>query len=551
MTSEGPRGPVVADRWITDRAPSSRFPFYTRANAGEVLPDPASPLSWSTIWEASSRGWRDSQIGTGLVRPDEVDAEEVVGCFGGYLYINASLARLFGERGPGLTAEAIDRMYFGDHPDVPPYAPEPWYADAEATERLGAWMERVLTDDLDELRADRDETIALRRDRPDLRSLSDHELVERARGLLPLVRRLFERHLTVTGGASIGPGILSAIATALGDPGIALKLITGVGEVDSALPSRAMWALSRLEPGSERYRAAFDDFLVEHGSRGPNEWDLISDVWETRPALAERLIEVMRKQGDDGDPAVRAEAVASLREDVTDRVREALAGDEEASARFEAGLASAHRYLAGRERTKTNVIRVLHEVRVSLREVARRHELSVARFHMLLDDELDAFLASPSDFDARLARRERSYRALFELRPPFIVVGEVPPLTAWPRRADAVSAPAGAPGTELVGVAGCPGTVTGTARVILDPADPTALEPGEILIAPFTDPAWTPLFVPAAGVVVDVGAQVSHAIIVSRELGIPCVVSVTGATETIPDGATVTVDGDAGTVTVH
>jgi alkanesulfonate monooxygenase SsuD/methylene tetrahydromethanopterin reductase-like flavin-dependent oxidoreductase (luciferase family) len=68
---------------------------------------------------------------------------------------------------------------------------------------------------------------------------------------------------------------------------------------------------------------------------------------------------------------------------------------------------------------------------------------------------------------------------------------------------------------------------------VLDPADPSALEPGDVLIAPITDPAWTPLFVPAAAVVVDVGAQVSHAVIVSRELGIPCVVSVTGATRRI------------------
>ena len=70
-------------------------------------------------------------------------------------------------------------------------------------------------------------------------------------------------------------------------------------------------------------------------------------------------------------------------------------------------------------------------------------------------------------------------------------------------------------------------------------------------MAPITDPAWTPLFVPAGAVVVDVGAQISHAIIVSRELGIPCVVSVTDGTRRIADGATITVDGTAGTVTVH
>ncbi|MFZ2239368.1 MAG: PEP-utilizing enzyme, partial [Gordonia amarae] len=71
-----------------------------------------------------------------------------------------------------------------------------------------------------------------------------------------------------------------------------------------------------------------------------------------------------------------------------------------------------------------------------------------------------------------------------------------------------------------------------------------------ILIAPITDPSWTPLFVAASAVVVNVGAPFSHAAIVSRELGIPCVVSVTDATKRIPDGAHIEVDGTTGTVTV-
>ena len=84
----------------------------------------------------------------------------------------------------------------------------------------------------------------------------------------------------------------------------------------------------------------------------------------------------------------------------------------------------------------------------------------------------------------------------------------------------------------------------------MDPRDPAALEPGDILVAPFTDPSWTPLFMTAGAVVVDVGSPLSHAVIVSRELGLPCVVSATGATRSIPDGATVEVNGDTGIVTV-
>ena len=97
---------------------------------------------------------------------------------------------------------------------------------------------------------------------------------------------------------------------------------------------------------------------------------------------------------------------------------------------------------------------------------------------------------------------------------------------------------------------GCTGQAEGIARVLLDSNDPGALEPGDILVAPLTDPSWTPLFVPAGAVVVDVGAPLSHAIIVSRELGIPCVVSATDATRRIPDGARISVNGDTGLVTI-
>ena len=102
----------------------------------------------------------------------------------------------------------------------------------------------------------------------------------------------------------------------------------------------------------------------------------------------------------------------------------------------------------------------------------------------------------------------------------------------------------------LKGAAGSGGVATGRARVVLDAADPEGLEPGDVLVAPQTDPSWVPLFVSAAAVVVNVGAMGSHAMIVSRELGIPCVVSVADGTDIIPDGAIVTVDGNAGTVSI-
>jgi pyruvate,water dikinase len=86
--------------------------------------------------------------------------------------------------------------------------------------------------------------------------------------------------------------------------------------------------------------------------------------------------------------------------------------------------------------------------------------------------------------------------------------------------------------------------------VLNNPYDMAKLEPGDVLVAPFTDAAWTPLFLIAGAVVVDVGALNSHAVVVSRELGIPSVLSVTVGTTSLVDGMEVTVDGSAGTVTV-
>ena len=105
-------------------------------------------------------------------------------------------------------------------------------------------------------------------------------------------------------------------------------------------------------------------------------------------------------------------------------------------------------------------------------------------------------------------------------------------------------------GDALVGVAGSPGVARGIARVVLDPGDPGNLEPGDILVAPCTDPSWTPLFMTSAAVVVNVGGQISHAVIVSRELGVPCVVSITDGTQRIPNGAMIEVNGTTGVVTI-
>ncbi|MEQ4717023.1 PEP/pyruvate-binding domain-containing protein [Nonomuraea sp. B19D2] len=116
---------------------------------------------------------------------------------------------------------------------------------------------------------------------------------------------------------------------------------------------------------------------------------------------------------------------------------------------------------------------------------------------------------------------------------------------AWPSPAG--PAPAAAP--TLTGTPGSHGVVTGTARIIRGPRDFTRARPGDIIVCPFTDPAWTPLLRIAAGVITETGGVLSHAAIVAREHGIPAVLGIPNATSRLHDDATVTIDGTTGTVT--
>jgi rifampicin phosphotransferase len=102
----------------------------------------------------------------------------------------------------------------------------------------------------------------------------------------------------------------------------------------------------------------------------------------------------------------------------------------------------------------------------------------------------------------------------------------------------------------LTGMAAAPGTATGRVRVILDPAG-AHVEPGEILVAPTTDPGWTPLFMTAGGLVTETGSPMAHGPTVAREYGIPAVICVRDATQLLATGQLITVDGAAGTVVVE
>ncbi|HEV8627652.1 MAG TPA: PEP-utilizing enzyme [Acidimicrobiia bacterium] len=575
--------------WILNDTPSKVFPLYSRANVGEVFPDPITPLNATAGFLANLEpGWRDAYVSCQVWDHDIYDERvehNPIACFGGYLFINMSLMRLFGVRVPGFSPEAVDLQYFGDMPGIPSYESERRDFDEspEWSERAGAWLlsDVLGATSLAELDAQRAEVDAIIAARPDLTGLSDAELAERVTTTwAPLFQQLFRLHIIVSLKAGIGLGALAQVCGAIGKPELSLTLARGIGDVDSAGPSRAMWDLARLVANSaeltrlfddgiagllDRLRAGsdadvaafvarFDEFLAAWGFRGPNEWELRSPTWGTQPSLALALIDRVRLADASTSPLAALERGGVEREAAAAEVRAMLAGNDAVLPQFEAALHAATLWGRGRERTRTTTAILVHEQRLAALELGRR-ATSAGRLDrpeqlfMLTADELASFVAG-LDVAALVRDREATYLDLFDLEPPFVVDGTPPPLSEWKRRSTAAAGAALTPGESIVGVPGCPGVARGVARVVLDPSDPSQLEAGEVLVAPITDPSWTPLFVAASAVVVQVGSPFSHAAIVSRELGIPCVVSAGDCTTRIPNGALVEVNGTTGTVTV-
>ena len=570
--------------WIGDSTLGERFPAWTRGNAADVFPAPFSPLGKSLVLlQGMSMGLRNAYIAIGALSYDEFenpDGPDLFKMFGGYVYNPLTMTRIFGARMPGATPEMIDKAFFDERDEVPPYEEQPWHQSAVHEARLGESMGWAMSATaLPELDADRALARSQREQRPDLSTLTDAALLARARAMVPLLQQTFENAMRVSTLASLGPGALGAICEGLGDTSLSIRLLAGI-EVDSAAPSHAMWQLGRLaaaapslaaafEAGPDQvldrlratdtaeardFLARFDQFLFDHGARAQNEYDPISLSWEVRPRIALAAIDLMRRSDAAQAPINRNSAAVAERDRIAADIRTKIAGDPETAGLFEAAMGSAQLFLGGRERAKTNVVMVINEMRVALREFGRRlveRDVidEIDQVFMATDAELDRLRHDPATVTDAIKQRWVQYQALADLEPVFIVNGVVPALADMTRRGGKSLTRVGV-GAVLTGAAGSGGVATGRARVILDAADPQGLEPGDILIAPQTDPSWVPLFVPAAGVVVNVGAMGSHAMIVSRELGVPCVASVADATELIPDGATITIDGNAGTVTI-
>ncbi len=576
MNSAEARSPITnpAPIWIADTNPNERLTLYSRGNAGEVFPHVITALTGTLIGDAVRRGQIDAVVEMGALRPQDVTGESVsTGVFGGYLYMNASTMRVFGERMPGMSARDVDEQVMGDIVGVPAYERARGDRNLVASLRLARYAVRLMRlPDLTSLDRARTEARDWLATMPDLSDASDDELLQYLR-TFPQRQGASMKRLLGWGGVAGAPrGILDRVLDRAGvSPGLANRILSGTGDVDSAQLPKRLWSLGRMVSSDELLMHTFDEglsdvagktcdtplqaamesFLADHGHRGNDEYELATLSWSMDPAPVYAAIDRLRHAPADRDPVVAGQRLASDAEVALAEALQLVPRPARAMVRRVTHVARLG--AVGRERAKDVLVLENQGARLVLHELVRRaHARGGPADHRLAfcvtSSELADFVARPTDFAQLIAQRAEQQRYLDARVPPPWFDSIIPDPSTWTVRSDSRPAPPPA-GITLTGIAVSGGSASGPAKVIVDPNDPRGLEPGDVLVCALTDPSWTPLFLGAVAVVCDTGAVLSHAAIISRELGIPAVLSVPDITS-VADGTMLHVDGFTGTVRI-
>ncbi len=329
----------------------------------------------------------------------------------------------------------------------------------------------------------------------------------------------------------------------------------GTSSVRDVLLSEGDWQILRekllaLDEGREFLRS-WDRFMACHGHHCRGELEFYNPRWSEMPDYILQLVRGYLAQADLRDPLQDRQERARRREQLQEQCRRQLRNPVQRLI-FEHVLRAARNGSVLRENFKNEGIRwtamlrrMLLEIGARLAAVGTLQEPEDVFFLEL--QELDALLHGKSDLNVPefIASRRGEYEKNKSITPPEVVVGRFDPDQHVPEP-ETVSE-----GAEILqGVAASAGVATGQARVILRAETDEHVQAGEILVAPFTDPGWTPYFVPAAGIVTDQGGLLSHGSIIAREYGIPAVVNVPAATRIIKTGQRLRVDGNRGVVTI-
>ncbi len=584
----------------------NRLDRWSRANAGEVIPNVITPLSWSVIADSLDKGFHNPWGGW-------TEGRRFVAMYDGYVYFNIGLMLEIIQERFGLTG-----AHFLEAVGGPEAAAVEQDGDASRATRIRwsrllrqlPWLMRWLRDQdtlpkrwLDEratAEAERDRLKAL-----DVSQLSDRDILrELTRSAAESERQVIFLMRAQSAVYAAAQGLLWAIDRWLGidKRNLVLSVLQGVPGIrtqDGNLALRRIaeraaresdavdfvrsheaeqiWpALYAAElPASLLWlRHELDDFIDEYGHRAAGELEIAEPRWAEQPALIlDTFRDYVLHPGEAGTDE-SLERQRQLRSEAQQQIKDQLYRHPLGYLRwplFRAQIHQARRLQPLRENPKFTLLEVSQQQRALWKELTARWidaDLlsSEDDIYYLLFEELATLARRSSDpaVGARMRSRIRRRRAQFaewtqSPAPPLRDLhGEV--ISVSSVSVDAVVQAGDAPGSEqnerselplmLSGIAASAGVAEGLAHVADSPASGREIQAGQILVARFTDPGWTPIFPLASAVVTEIGGVLSHGAIVAREFGIPAVVNVQRATELIRSGDSLRIDGSNGQVTI-
>jgi pyruvate,water dikinase len=309
--------------------------------------------------------------------------------------------------------------------------------------------------------------------------------------------------------------------------------------------------LRRLETSTEggRYLAEIRSYIAENGHRGGSERDLAFPRWRHRPELFINALRSLASGDASSDPELLEKRMVERREATTAQIIRDLragAGGFLKARVFSTILRWALKYVQFRDDQRyycDYYMTIRHDIFLAVGDRLCERSLLGSRdeiFFLGLEEIQDLWAGKMKARDAarRIKLRREQHQKYARTTPPFFIRAGLPVSTEEEDES----------AQQLLGIAASPGKVRARARVCKTLEDAGLLEKGDILVAAATDPGWTPVFSIIAGVVVETGGPLAHATLVSREYGIPCVTTVSRATERIRDREFITVDGYAGRV---
>lgn len=555
------------------------------ATPREAMPDVVTPATLSTLFEAVGQEFLDPVFR--MLCCDRGD-HPIFSLIAGRIYFNANIWAAVIRSLPGVRSFDLTELT-GDHKGLRELAnrvqtaPEEDLPDVKFSLlrfilKLPLTIIGVLSNTpkkgqriLAKIRAENEKWSRL-----DVSSLSAKQIIAYCQEPLVDFRRLLS-HLPHLLSVFVSLPVLDLICKRWlsADSSCTGRLLAGVGDMDDAVAGLDLWRLavaadatvevknlilsnddwrtielklSQLDSG-RKFLTDWGEFMNRHGHHCRAELEPYNPRWAETPDYILKLVRTYINQIGQINPIKNYNQRLHKRQQLEQQCRKKLRNPLKRMI-FNRVLIRSQKGSVFRENSKSEVIRLITTLRKILLGLGRKlldkgvlenqDDIFFLRF-----DEIVTVTKGNTDFDVHqvIAARRAEYNKNKTIMPPDVIFGKFDPDNYVPEPIDSDV-------ETLTGLAVSPGVVTAKARVILRTDTDEQVLAGEVLVAPFTDPGWTPYFVTAAGVVMDQGGILSHGSIVAREYGIPAVVNVGSATKIIKTGQTIRVDGNRGVVTI-